>query len=92
MNFTADFRVVAKSSNTNAFGLFQYVVVSRNGTAFKVHRTLCYPWKVGQVIQVPVHGERVAWEQVAVEMPSLLPSPNAVALKQIWDEKTWQVA
>ncbi len=91
---TLDFIVAAKSRNTNSFGLNQYVVVSRNGLAYKVHRTLMFPWIEKQVITVPLRAELradgqhrmiPAWERLGVEIPEQFTSPPAELLEQIWD-------
>ena len=52
------FKVLAKSTNTGAFGHRQYVLVANDGSAWKVQRIYLYPWEVGQVVSVPlVRGE-----------------------------------
>lgn len=35
-----EFKVVAKSSNTNSFGLYQFVVVAPDGEAYKLHGSM----------------------------------------------------
>ncbi len=35
--YTKEFKVVAKSQNTNSFGLFQMIVVAKDGEAYKTH-------------------------------------------------------
>jgi len=34
---TKEFKVVAKSKNTNSFGLYQMILVAKDGEAFKSH-------------------------------------------------------
>ncbi len=90
-----DFKVLAKSKNTNSFGLNQYVMVAANGLAYQVHRTCSFPWQQDQIVTVPLRAElrpgghhrmRPAWEQVSVECPAQLPTPNGEILSQIWPE------
>lgn len=35
-----EYKVVAKSLNTNSFGLFQMVVLAKDGEAYKVHASM----------------------------------------------------
>lgn len=35
-----EYKVVAKSVNTNSFGLFQMVVLAKDGEAYKVHASM----------------------------------------------------
>ena len=64
------FTVVAKSSNTGAFGHRQYVMVADDGSAFKVHRIYLYPWEHGQVVSVPLVDGEPDWCSIqGVECP-----------------------
>jgi hypothetical protein len=52
------FTVLAKSTNLGGFGHRQYIMCAQDGSAWKVHRIYLYPWRVGQVVGVPLtHGE-----------------------------------
>ena len=46
-----EFKVVAKSSNTNSFGLHQFVVVATDGEAYKLHGSMYVGKEVGDVVQ-----------------------------------------
>ena len=49
-----EFIIVARSSNTNSFGLHQYVAVNRAGDAYKIHKSLSPSViPVNTVLQVP---------------------------------------
>ena len=63
------FTVVAKSSNTNAFGHRQYVLVADDGSAFKVQRYYQYSWDNGQVVKVPLVMGEPNWSALQCECP-----------------------
>lgn len=44
------FKVVAKSVNTNSFGLYQMIVVNRDGLVFKTHASYMYAKDEGEYI------------------------------------------
>jgi len=68
------FTVVARSSNLNAFGLTQYILVANDGSAWKVHRIYSYPWQVGQVVNVPLVQGEPDWCSIqGVECPERMP-------------------
>ena len=68
------FTVVAKSINLNSFGHRQYVLVARDGSAWKVHRTYLHAWETGQVIDVPLIDGQPDWCGIqGVECPERLP-------------------
>ena len=83
------FRVVARSSNTNSFGLRQFVLVARDGEAWKVCRTDYCPgsveWEAGIsiLIQLDENG-RPVWSRYCVELPEKLVKPSAKALREIF--------
>ena len=89
-----EFKVVAKSTNTNSFGLHQYVMAARTGLAYKVHRTLSFQWQEKEIVRVPLRLGPVnadgsqqaspAWEALSAEMPEqIIPFP-AQLLQGIW--------
>ena len=63
------FTVVAKSTNSNAFGHRQYVVVADDGSAFKVQRYYANSWDTGQVVTVPLVGGEPNWSAIQCECP-----------------------
>jgi hypothetical protein len=64
------FKVLAKSTNTGAFGHRQYVLVANDGSAWKVQRIYLYPWEVGQVVSVPLLNSEPDWCNIqGVECP-----------------------
>ena len=77
------FTVVAKSSNTGAFGHRQYIMVADDGSAWKVHRIYLYPWDVGQVVSVPLVDGEPDWCSIrGVECPERIPNcPQAVEVE-----------
>ena len=60
---------MARSSNTNAFGHRQYVVVADDGSAFKVQRSYQYSWATGQIVKVPLVMGEPNWSAVQCECP-----------------------
>ena len=63
------FKVVARSSNTNAFGHRQYIMVANDGSAFKVQRYYGYPWESGQLVVRAACGRRSGLGSRAVRVP-----------------------
>lgn len=79
-----EFAVGAKSQNTNSFGLNQYIVVARDGSAWRVHRSVSYPWRVNQIIQVPLVKGEPNWGAMNVEVPQRISNPAPELLEEIW--------
>lgn len=52
-DFTVDFKVVAVSSNTNSFGLFQCVLIAKNGLAYKACANSLNIPKEGDTVNIP---------------------------------------
>lgn len=46
-----EFKVVAKSSNTNSFGLHQFVVVAPDGECYKIHGSMYVNKGVGDLVE-----------------------------------------
>ena len=51
MKTIKEFKVVAKSSNTNSFGLHQFVVVAPDGECYKIHGSMYVGKEVGDLVQ-----------------------------------------
>ena len=79
---TKSFRVAAISENANSFGLRQHIMIPRTGQAWKVHKSICLPWKLHQDIAVPIdENDQFQWAMVRVEMPEeieLLPPEKLI--------------
>lgn len=81
-----DFKVVAESSNANAFGLYGYVLVARDGRAWEVGKYRgCVPWHKGQTVFMPVDasGNPVF---AGCEIPRELPRMPEAALAEVWSK------
>lgn len=46
-----EFKVVAKSNNTNSFGLHQFVVVATDGECYKIHGSRYVDKEPGDIIE-----------------------------------------
>lgn len=61
MQTTKQFKVVAKSLNTNSFGLHQLILVSKDGEAYKSHASIYHAQiegdTINQVLVVDDQGE-----------------------------------
>tara|TARA_Y100000004_G_C8632945_1_gene293685 strand:+ start:123 stop:380 length:258 start_codon:yes stop_codon:yes gene_type:complete len=44
------FKIMAKSENTNSFGLYQMFAISEEGTVYKTHATQYYAKEKGETI------------------------------------------
>ena len=86
------FKVVAISKNTNSFGLLGHVLVSRDGAAYEVGRSICTvaKWSVGDVVSVPTRLDKSGciigynFAELCCEIPRALPSPPAKLLREIF--------
>lgn len=85
------FRVVARSSNTNSFGLRGHVLVSRDGAAYEVGRSDHSgnpTWAVGADVSIPcrlnTQGCIVGYDFPGCEIPRALPTPSKKVLKSIF--------
>ena len=52
MNLAVDFKVVAVSSNTNSFGLFQCVMIAKDGLAYKACANSLNIPKQGDIVSI----------------------------------------
>jgi hypothetical protein len=86
MRTTKTFRVAAKSSNTNSFGLRQYVLVSQVGAAFKVCRSISPgpEWETNQDVQVPMEDGAPVWAEVCCELPEALPAAPDKVVRELF--------
>lgn len=50
MELTRDFKVVAKSDNTNSFGLYQMIVVAKDGKAYCTHASMYHVKERGEIL------------------------------------------
>lgn len=80
------FKVVAKSSNTNSFGLHQYILIGLHGEAWKVHRTLSLPWEVGKVLDVLCVDGEPQWAKLSCELPDRLPDADDATIHAAWEK------
>lgn len=86
------FKVVAISKNTNSFGLLGHVLISRDGAAFEVGRSVCTvsKWAVGDIISVSTRlnksGSIIGYDfaELCCEIPRSLPAPPAKVLREIF--------
>ena len=82
------FRIIARSSNTNSFGLRQFVLVARNGEAWRVCRADSCPavtWEAGATILVPcTEAGELLWARQCVELPERLAKCPRKALREIF--------
>lgn len=82
------FRVIAVSSNTNSFGLYQFIVVAKTGEAYKLHTSYLNKPTKGQDITIKqtIHDNgKLTFNEVigiGIEMPEALPK----APKEVVDE------
>lgn len=90
---TLAFRVIARSANTNSFGLRGHVLVARNRRAFEVGRADFSgnaPWTVNTEVPVPVlttdEGKVVSytWAQAGCEIPRELARPSVAVMRSVF--------
>lgn len=82
---TQQFKVAAKSQNTGGFGHRQYVVMAKDGSAFKLN---IVPSNLslaeGQVIDVPLHNGSPKWDKFYVECPERLANAPQAVIDEVW--------
>ena len=91
MAYNQLFKVVTQSSNTNSFGLKQYVLVSKSGQAFKACKNPLFGPKTGETIGVPLILDKKGnvtgfnFAQAGFEIPEKLPNPPKEVLNEIFN-------
>ena len=85
-----NFKVVALSSNTNSFGLTQFVAIARDGKAFKSHRYQgLQPLAKGQVIGVPLSVSGTPQPHLlGFEATEILPVAPRDVVEDVWNPKS----
>lgn len=80
MQETQPFIVVARSSNTNSFGLYGMVLVNRAGHGYEVAANHLNARSVNDLVRVPIDASGAPlWERMGYELPrSLGTVPEAV--------------
>lgn len=88
MQVTKQFQVIAKSNNTNSFGLFQMIAVAKDGEAVKTHASYLNVKEEGEIINQTVifneEGEKINSYFVGHEMSTNLPKPPKEVLDEIF--------
>jgi len=69
MTSSTKLRIVARSSNTNAFGLHGYILEDEQGNAWQAGRSLYFPLKVGATITIDRDARgHLRWERHLFEL------------------------
>ncbi len=88
MKHSKEFKVAAKSSNTNSFGLYQMILVSKDGDAYKSHASMYNAKEVGSVIKQTIvfNEDNVVKHEYFIghELTTKLPRPDRDTIKEIW--------
>ncbi len=82
------FKVIAVSDNHNAFGLYQFIAVSRTGQAFKLHTGSLYKPTKGQDITLVfdvLKNEYLRFSHIA-GIPDEIPEEISRAPKEVINE------
>lgn len=85
------FKVAAKSSNTNSFGLYQMIVISRQGEVFKTHASMYNVKEIGEVINMHFNlnddtGEVSNRHFIGTEMTSKLPNAPQNVVDELFND------
>lgn len=85
---TLDFKVVAVSSNTNSFGLFQCVLVAQNGLAYKACANSLNIPKQGDTISIPFAVQGIGSSMLTLDFGGKFEIPERIedAPQEIIDE------
>ena len=88
MEHRKKFRVGAKSSNTNSFGLYQLILVSKDGDAYKTHASMYNAKDKGEdmtmVIRTNDEGKVMDSYFEGCEATSKLPRPPKEVINEIF--------
>jgi len=80
-----DFRIVAKSQNTGAFGHYEYIVVAKDGSAYKIgiipSNQNHYE---GETITTPLKSGKPTWAGLFVEAPNRIKDAPKEVIEQAW--------
>lgn len=89
MQGTKEFKVVAKSSNTNSFGLYQMVLVAKDGEAYKTHASMYNAKEQGETVNQKVvfdtEGNLVSSYFVGHEMTSKIADAPQEVIEQYFN-------
>jgi len=84
--YTKDFTVAMKSSNTNSFGLYQLILFSKDGEAYKTHASMYNAKEVGEIMKqtIEVDENNIIKSQyfIGTEMTTKLPRPPKDVLNE----------
>lgn len=89
--FIKNFYVIAKSENTNSFGLFQMIVAAPDGTAYKTCASMYNVKEAGEVVGQsynidPKTGKETGHHFVGHELTERIKDcPKDVLYKFLWD-------
>lgn len=91
---TTPFKVVARSSNTNSFGLYGIVMVAQNGMAFQAAANSLNAPKRDAIVHIPttitfekMRGPKInlCFASAGFEIPEKLPICPPEAVNEIWN-------
>ena len=90
MEIKKEFRVIAKSSNTNSFGLHQLVVVAKDGEAYTLHASMYNAKEFGQPMYktLIINDDNGNVEQgyfLGTEMPERIEDAPEEVIKEVWN-------
>ena len=81
MKTIKEFKVLAKSSNTNSFGLHQFVVLSTDGECYKIHGSMYVNKDKGDIVQ------QTDGRFIGFEMPEKMPKAPEGVIKEVFNVK-----
>lgn len=81
-----NFKIAAISSNTNSFGLKEFIMGAQNGTTYKAckYNSIGY-FKVGDIVEVPVNENLIPqFGMRGFEIPRKVDNCPPKVVKEIW--------
>ncbi len=80
-----DFRIVAKSQNTGGFGHYEYIVIAKDGSAYKISIIPSNQnHNEGDTITTPLQSGKPTWVGLNVEAPIRIKDAPEEVIKQVW--------
>lgn len=81
---TDKYKVVACSSNTNSFGLYQMIVINQSGDAWKIHGSGSCKKLKGSDLNVPIHNGVPQWGKMGYEIPEHVENAPQEVINEVW--------
>lgn len=89
MKSTKQFKVAMKSENTNSFGLYQMILIAKDGEAFKSHASMYNHRPEGSIVNLQVTidlktAKRIDSHFIGHELTTSMPKAPQEVIDEVW--------